>query len=61
MSDAFVIEVDGDAVGVQLVEREDFRFVASNRDHLPLEGRLFRTPTAAERAAIEARRGFKAA
>jgi hypothetical protein len=61
MSDAFVIEVDGDAVGVVVKEREGFRFVASSRDHLPLEGRLFPTPTAAERAAIERRRGSKAA
>jgi hypothetical protein len=61
MSDAFVIEVEGDAVGLVVKEREGFRFVASNRDHLPLEGRLFRSPNAAERAVVEARRQTKAA
>jgi len=61
MSDAYVIEVEGEAVGVVVKERQGFRFVASNRDHLPLEGRLFPTPTAAERAAIETRRPTKAA
>jgi hypothetical protein len=56
MTDAFVIEVDGEAVGLVLKEREGFRFVAANRDHTALDGRLFPTAFAAERAAIDLRR-----
>ena len=55
MTDAFVIEVDGEAVGLVLKEAEGFRFVAAHRDHQALEGRLFRTAFAAERAAIDMR------
>jgi hypothetical protein len=56
MTDAFVIEVDGDAVGLVLKEREGFRFVASDRDHYALDGRLVSSAFAAERAATELRR-----
>jgi len=56
MTDAIVIEVEGEAVGLVLKERDGFRFLASHRDHEPLEGRLFRSPFAAERAAIGMRR-----
>jgi len=61
MSDAFVIEVEGEAVGLVMKEHEGFRFIASHKDQVPLDGRLFRTPTAAERAAVAARRPRPAA
>ena len=61
MTDAFVIEVEGEAVGLVLKEREGFRFVASHRDHTPLDGQLFRTAFAAERAAIDLTRCRRAA
>ena len=56
MTDAIVIEVEGEAVGLVLKERDGFRFLASHRDHETLEGRLFRSPFAAERVAIDVRR-----
>lgn len=57
MTDAIVIEVEGEAVGLVLKEPDGFRFLAAHRDHQPMEGRLYRSAFAAERAAIDMRRG----
>lgn len=56
MTDAFVIEVEGEAVGLVLKEPDGFRFLASHRDHQRMEGRLFRSALAAERAAEQVSR-----
>jgi hypothetical protein len=61
MTSAFVIEIDGDAAGLALVERSGFRFYASARSYWELEGRWFRTLGQAERAAEAVRRRRDAA
>ena len=56
MTDAIVIEVEGEAVGLVLREPDGFRFLATHRDQQQMEGRLFRSASAAERAALALRR-----
>ncbi|MFM9862593.1 MAG: hypothetical protein ACKVRO_03200 [Micropepsaceae bacterium] len=51
MSDAFVIEVAGEAVGAIFREPAGFRFVSLNPTHLPLNGKIFASVVQAENAA----------
>lgn len=54
--DAFIIEVGDEAPGLVVRERGGFRFVAADGRYASLDGRLFRDPTAAERAARDLHR-----
>lgn len=47
---AYIIETDNEAAGLALSEEGRFRFVASDSTFRLLDGRLFPTPAAAERA-----------
>jgi hypothetical protein len=57
MTDAYVIEVDEDAVGLVVREsggasrRQGYRFYASLKGYQSLEGRLFSNPESARRSA----------
>lgn len=62
MSDAYVIEVADETVGivVRLDNEKTFRFHASLPRYYPLDGKIFSAPRDAERAArIQFRRGAK--
>ena len=56
MNAAYVIEVEGEAVGLVVKEPEGFRFMASRSEVFGLDGRLFRSASQAERAAAELQR-----
>lgn len=51
MSKAFVIEVRSDAAGIVVQDGRYYRFFAANTEFNDLEGRDFRSPAAAQRAA----------
>lgn len=51
--DAYIIETSDEAAGLVLRQRGGWRFVASDARYGALEGRIFRDPAAAERAARE--------
>jgi hypothetical protein len=51
MSDSFMIEVNGVAVGIVVRHRRGFRFHASDRSFAALECCVFRRPADAERSA----------
>ena len=55
MTAAYVIEVDGEAVGLVVKEPEGFRFVAAQQQQFPIDGRVFRSAEQAERAATRLR------
>jgi len=50
-SEAFTIEVAGEAVGIVVAQKRGFRFYASDSRFQGLEGQNFRTVAEAERAA----------
>ena len=52
-SEAFTIEVAGEAIGIVVAQKRDFRFYASDPRFQGLEGQNFRTVADAERAARE--------
>lgn len=52
MSNAYVIEVHSSPAGLVVRDRGRFRFFAATNDFLGLDGRSFRNPQEAERAAI---------
>ena len=52
MSKAYVIEVRSAAAGLVVRERGGFRFFSATSDFAGLDGRSFRNPQEAERAAI---------
>jgi hypothetical protein len=49
--DAFVIQVDGETAGIIVRLDRGFRFYATTNDFVGLEGRQFRGPRDAQRAA----------
>ena len=51
MSKAYVIEIGEETAGIVAAEKQGFRFYAAHRSYDPLEGVLFATPRAAEKAA----------
>jgi hypothetical protein len=51
MADAFVIEVSRFTAGIVAGQRKGFRFYASHPAMAPLEGRVFGSPLAAQKAA----------
>jgi hypothetical protein len=55
-SEAFTIEVAGEAIGIVVAQKRDFRFYASDPRFQGLEGQNFRSVADAERAAREAGR-----
>jgi hypothetical protein len=52
MSDAYVIEVRSAPAGLVVRDRGRFRFFAATDAFLGLDGRTFRNPQEAERAAV---------
>ena len=52
MSTAYVIEIGEEAAGIVAAEKRGFRFYAAHRKYDSLEGVLFATPRAAEKAAL---------
>ncbi len=52
MSNAYVIEAGDEAAGLVIREGHRFRFYSSSRRYWSLEGRYFRRPHDAERAAL---------
>lgn len=59
MSDAFIIEVAGEAAGIVVRTGKSFRFFASTRQYQPLEGSAFTTPRQARLAAARLSGGGK--
>ncbi|MGL4964627.1 MAG: hypothetical protein ACRC67_25605 [Inquilinus sp.] len=55
-SEAFTIEVAGEAIGIVVAQKRGFRFYASDSHFQHLEGQDFRTVADAERAARDLRR-----
>jgi hypothetical protein len=55
-SEAFTIEVAGEAIGIVVAQQRGFRFYASDSRFHGLDGQNFRTVSEAERAAREAGR-----
>lgn len=53
MSKAFIVEVDEVAAGLAVREPDGFRFYATDRQFSGMEGKLFGSPKAAERAAAQ--------
>jgi hypothetical protein len=51
MSDRYIIEVNSQAAGIVIRNRDGFRFFAASHPFHALEGRLFRSAREAERAA----------
>ncbi len=51
MSDTYIIEVGSQAAGIVVRDAKGYRFFAATRRFNPLEGRLFRNASDAERAA----------
>ena len=52
MSETYIIEVGSQAAGIVVRTPKGYRFFAAHHRFMPLEGRLFRTPGEAERAAV---------
>lgn len=52
MSETYIIEVGSQAAGIVVRTSKGYRFFAAHHRFMPLEGRLFRTPGEAERAAV---------
>lgn len=52
MSNAYVIEAGDEAAGIVIREGHRFRFYSSSRHSWSLDGRFFRKPEDAERAAL---------
>lgn len=50
-SEAFTIEVAGEAIGIVVAQKRGFRFYASDSQFRHLEGQEFRSVADAERAA----------
>lgn len=50
-SEAFTIEVAGEAIGIVVAQKRGFRFYASESRYQHLEGQSFRSVADAERAA----------
>ena len=55
-SEAFTIEVAGEAVGIVVAQKRGFRFYASDSRFQGLEGQTFRTVAEAERIARQTER-----
>lgn len=55
-SEAFTIEIAGEAIGIVVAQRRGFRFYASDARYQSLEGQTFRTVAEAERTARQVRR-----
>ena len=53
MAEAFVIETSHYTAGIVAAQDRGFRFYASHPAMVPLEGRIFRNPKAAQFAAEE--------
>jgi hypothetical protein len=51
MSDSYIIEVDEEAAGLVIRDRGGFKFFAAVSDFAALDGRMFGSTRAAERAA----------
>ncbi|MGF6313382.1 MULTISPECIES: hypothetical protein [unclassified Bradyrhizobium] len=51
MSNAYIIEVESRTAGIVATDEHGYRFLSSDRIFNSLEGREFRSPRAAERAA----------
>ena len=51
MADAFVIETSKFTAGIIAAQDRGYRFYASHPDMLPLEGTIFGSPRAAQKAA----------
>lgn len=60
MTQSYVIEVGDESAGLVVAERGGYRFFASRDRFARLEGRVFATPQAAERAANDEARRKKA-
>jgi hypothetical protein len=56
MSDAYIIELGEEAVGVIARDVNGYRFYAAKQSFRPLEGRLFHSAETARSAALELRR-----
>lgn len=56
MSDAYVIEIGEEAVGIVAREPQGFRFYAAKGLFRPLEGRVFDSAKKAHSAALDLRR-----
>ncbi|WP_159730081.1 hypothetical protein [Methylosinus sp. Ce-a6] len=56
MSDAYIIELGEEAVGVVARDSNGYRFYAAKQSFRPLEGRLFHSAENARSAALELRR-----
>ncbi len=61
MPDSYIIEVSSQAAGIVVRDREGYRFFASSRQFNSLEGRIFRNPREAERAARRLAKQLQAA
>jgi hypothetical protein len=59
MSDAYVIEVHSNTIGLVVRDDGGFRFFAATADYARLEGELFKSPRHAETAAREMRRSSR--
>jgi hypothetical protein len=57
--DAFVIQADGETAGIVVRLARGFRFFAATPDFVALEGRSFRRPRDAQRAAREHLRALR--
>jgi hypothetical protein len=53
MSDSYIIEVSSQAAGIVVRDRSGFRFFAASERFRGLEGQVFRSARAAERAASQ--------
>ncbi len=51
MNDTYIIEISDMAVGIVIGERAGYRFFASSQAFHSIDGRLYPTPRAAEKAA----------
>jgi hypothetical protein len=56
MSDAYVIEIGEEAIGIVARESNGFRFYAAKGLFRPLEGRVFESARKAHSAALDLRR-----
>jgi hypothetical protein len=52
MSDRYIIEVNSQPAGVVVRNPDGFRFFAASQRFFRMEGKLFRTASEAERAAV---------
>ena len=53
MSDARIIEIEGETAGIAVTDAGGVNFYAAHRKFYPLDGLHFRTCKDAERAAVE--------